>query len=64
MTNNLTGIEKARLDIFRLEPRITFQDGIHAVSGCKHRQDVFDSQTMPSNDWLTPEDIGINGYPL
>jgi hypothetical protein len=64
MTYDLTGIEKARLDIFLLKPRISFQDGIRAVSSCKHCQDMFNSQTMPSNDWLAPENMGIHGYPL
>ena len=45
-------IDQAGLDVFGLQPRVAFEDGLVIITGRQHPQDVLDGQSPTSDDRL------------
>jgi len=59
VADEASSIEKARLNILRLEPRVPPEDRFLGVSCGEHTQYVLHCQTMTSDDRFAAEDLEI-----
>jgi hypothetical protein len=64
VSDQSASIDKARLDILRFEPGIAFEDGLGAIAGAEHTEDMFHGQPMPPNNRLPAENLRVDGNPL
>ena len=60
MADHPAGINQTGLNIFHLQPGLSFQNHFGSVSGCKHTQNVLHSKTAPANDRFSPEDFWVD----
>src|SRR5207247_995782 len=60
VANDTPRVCEACADVFRLEPRIPFEDCVRSIAGCQHPQHVLDGKTTAANDRLATEDLGID----
>ena len=61
MTNHTHGVDKTRLNVLRLQPRISCYDRFRRVTRSEHTQYVLHSQTTAANDRFAAEDSVIYG---
>ncbi len=57
-SDDLAGIEKASLNILRLQPWVATKYGLGRIPGCQHSQHVLYRQTPAANERLTPKMAG------
>jgi len=57
-------IDHARLNVLRFEPGIALEDGLRAITGAEHTEDMFHCQPMPPNNRLPAEDLRVDRNPL
>ena len=60
MPDNASCIDKARLDVRRLQPRVAFQDRFCAVSRGEHPDNVLDGEPTATNDRLPAEELRVD----
>ena len=64
MTYRSASVHKTSLNVLRLQPWITFKNGIRRVTGSEHSQNVLYCKAMASDDRLATKYFWIDRNPL
>ena len=61
MAHHAARVQKARSNIFRLEPWISLENGFRRIPGGEHPEYVLDRQAVAADDRLAPENLRVRG---